>query len=350
MRNQFDTENQNRMIVVRQQIDDTLRPFAGVIERRIPSFEGVALFYQDTYHPETAGTVAQINASTATDERLKFQNAHITNRRVDLGVSTLGQTFQYGDYQLAESAMNPEQHLVAGLHITEQTGKRAASVLQLAFAKEVGTPSSDELEMIHRYWEQFRPQYTPLLEALYAQSQTFPNKSVADALQLDTPTTPNAFAINWDTSGSREQAVGNYGNLRYELTLRGQRFLAIAEKHGAIYIQPTGDGQSFSLGIPPDQYDLLSDDSITLFAQETLYPLISELTTTAKQDNLDAPVRFAVELGCIEPTTLGASSPALFELADVSARLSHDRTALGFGRRAMHTLRLTDADIARLTA
>lgn len=349
MREYFTNVDYQKMLEARQSIHDIILPIANTIESSIPSFDGFALFQQDYYHPDSAGAVVQVNATKTPPENLAFQRTHITNHRVDLNVSTLGNTFQDYKYKLAESRMNPEQHLVAGLYLPEEVGKRAAAVLQLAFTKQLGAPSADELQEIKNYWELVVDDVTPQLDSLHSHAQRFPNRSVADALQLDVPTTPNAFVINWDTSHSREQAVDNYGKLRYDLTRRGQAFLDIAERYSGTLMRPTGDGQSFALEIPADQYDRLSDDSIARFAAKSLLPLVRELAKEASSDGA-APVRIAVDLGRIEHTTFDMSSPALFTLADVSDMQPHTRVSVGFGQRAIEALQLTNEDIKALTA
>lgn len=349
MTEHFTPNDYERMVEARGQIHAILEPVANTIEAAVPSFEGFALFQQDTYHPDSAGAIVQINAAQTDERRLSFQEAHVANRRVDLSVSTLGQVFNHGNYTLEESRMNPEQHLVAGLHLPEKIGKRAASVFQLAFTKQIGSPSAEELARIRELWLAVAPECEAPLQALHTHAALFPNHSVSDALRLDVPTTPNAFVINWDTSHSREQAVADYGKLRYDLTLRGAKFLDIVERHSGKLMRPTGDGQSFALEIPAEQYNRLSDSSIAQFADEALLPMVKELAEEAKSDGA-APVRFAVDLGRIEHTTFDLSSPALFALAETSDRQPHDKVSVGFGERAMQALQLTPADIDALTA
>lgn len=345
----FDDVNLTTMRAARQSIQDSLQPVANTLEQFMPSFEGFVLFQQDTYHPDSAAAVAQINARSVTPDRLAFQQAHVTNRRVDLAVSALGTTFTSGKYQLEESRMNPEQHLVAGLHVPEVIGRRAACVFQVAFSRQLGSPSAGDLAMIRSYWETIMPECTVALDVLYTQSHAFPTQSVADALQLDVPTTPNAFVISWDTSHSRRQAVDNYGKLRYDLTLRGQAFQDIVEQYGGSLMRPTGDGQSFALPLAPEHCDRLSDISIRSYASHTLMPLVKNLIHTARHDG-KPPVRFAIELGRIEPTTFDLSSPALFSNANVDERQPRDRVTVDFGARAMVALQLDARAIAELNA
>lgn len=349
MRDYFTYHDYQAMAQERQAIHDIILPIADSIEANIPSFEGFALFQQDDYHPDSAGAIVQINATKTPAENLAFQQAHISNHRVDLTVSTLGQTFQDHKYQLAESRMNPEQHLVAGLYLPAEIGKRAAGVVQLAFTRQLGEPSAEDLQQIKTQWELIADDVTPRLNALYAYAQRYPNKSVADALQLNVPTTPNAFVINWDTSHSRQQAEADYPKLRSDLTLRGQQFLDIVSDHGGRYMRPTGDGQSFALEIPAPPYNRLSSASIRAFAHTALYPLLTDLVAASKSDG-HPPLRFAVELGRVELTTFDLSSPALFTLAAVSDQQPRDRIALGFGERAVQTLQLSTEDITALNA
>ena len=345
----FGETNYQTMLTAREQLHNVLAPAATTIADSVPSFEGFVLFQQDSYHPDSAGAIAQFNATNVDSTRLAFQDAHVTNRRVDLDVSALGETFTTGRYELAESRMNPAEHLVAGIHIPELIGKRAASVFQLAFSRNVSEPSPDDLAAIYRCWQHLAPDCLEPLETLHEQAQLYPNHSVSDALELDVPTTPNAFLMGWDTSGSRRQAATNYGKLRSDLTLRGQRFIDIIERHGGTLMRPTGDGQMFALELPVDKVDRLSDTSIASFAATALTPLVRELLA-ASRDERHTPLRWTVDLGRIEHTTFDMSSPTIFEDASVSDRQPHDRTTVAFGNRALATLGLSTEQVDSLFA
>lgn len=325
------------MDTARDSLHRTLAPVADAVAEDVPSFEGFVLFQQDSYHPDSAGAIAQINARGVSRGRLVFQDTHILNRRVDLSVSALGEMFEHGDYRLEESRMNPEHHLVAGIHIPEAVGKRAASVFQLAFTREIGEPTADELAAIAQYWQSVEPDVLPQLETLHHLAEIFPNHSVSDALALDMPTTPNAFVVGWDASGSRTQAREQYGELRSDLTVRGHMFQDIVEAYGGRLMRPTGDGQMFALEIPSPAYDRLSDASIRSFAAHALIPMVRALRVAADFDDLP-PIRITTDLGRIEHTTFDESSQSIFEMADVSDAQPHDRTTVAFGRRALDTL------------
>ncbi len=337
------------MYAARENLQGILAPAAATIAAEVPSFEGFILAQQDVYHPDSAGALAQFNAPQVNKDRLAFQTANVTGRRIDLSVSALGQTFTDGKYQLEQSRMNPEQHLVAGIHVPEAVGKRAASVFQMAFTKELGAPTPEQLDHIYQYWKALEPDCLPQLETLHQEAESYPNRSVADALLLDVPTTPNAFLIGWDTSGSRTQAAENYPELRDDLTLRGQRMADIMHDHNGIVLRPTGDGQMMALEIPSPEYDRLSDVSIAQFATKALIPLVRDILADFKADGRP-PVRVTVDLGRIEPTTFDKSSPTIFEMADASDKQPHDYTTVAFGRRAIEVLALTESQIDTLNA
>ena len=344
----FSNQHRQQMIATREALHSRLAPVADAISQEVSSFDGFVLFQQDEYHPDSAGSIAQINAHDISLGRLAFQDAHVVNRRVDLDVSTLGQTFQSGRYALEESRMNPEQHLVAGIHIPAHVGRRAASVFQLAFTRELGEPTRDDLAMIRSYWERVEPDCIPHLEQLYTLAEVFPNHSVSDALALDTPTTPNAFLVGWDTSHSRTQAREQYGMLRSDLTVRGALFQDIVERYEGRLMRPTGDGQMFALEIPAAAYDRLSDSSIRSFATHSLIPMVRELRRAADFDNLP-PIRITAELGRVERTTFDESSQSIFEMADVSDKQPHDHTTVAFGQRALRVLELDKAAVEGLS-
>lgn len=336
------------MDTARNSLHETLAPVANAIADAIPSFEGFVLFQQDSYHPDSAGAIAQVNARSVSRGRLAFQDTNIYNRRVDLSVSTLGEVFEHGQYWLEESHMNPEHHLVAGIHIPEAVGKRATSVFQLAFTREIGEPSEDELDAIADYWQRVEPNILPRLEQLHHLANVFPNQSVSDALALDMPTTPNAFIVGWDTSDSRRQAREHYGELRSDLTVRGQLFQDIVEDYGGRLMRPTGDGQVFALEIK-EGYNRLSDVSIRAFAAHSLVPMVRTLRHAADFDDLP-PVRITADLGRVEHTTFDESSERIFAMADTSDAQPRDRTTVAFGERALHTLALEADEVDSLFA
>lgn len=342
----FDAHDRATMVAARSQIRDTMKPVAADIAHGVPSFEGFVLFQQDVYHTDSAGALTQVNNPYIPAERLKFQQEHIANRRVDLQVSTLGQTFTNGAYRLEESAMNPN-HLVAGIHIPEQIGSRAASVFQLAFTKSLGSPAPDQLAAIEQYWRHIEPQILPYLTKLHHYASRYPNCSVSDALLLDTPTTPNAFVVAWDTSGSRQIAHTRYPQLRDHLTRSGAIYHQFVKDYGGRLLRPTGDGQAFAFEIPSPQYDRLSDASIAKFAYRTVVPAIKHILSAT---NSSPAVRFAIGLGRIEHTTFDTSSPVLWELADTLDSLPRNELVVGFTPRVLQCLGVTTQELDRLTS
>lgn len=96
----FSNQHRQQMIATREALHSRLAPVADAISQEVSSFDGFVLFQQDEYHPDSAGSIAQINAHDISLGRLAFQDAHVVNRRVDLDVSTLGQTFRSGRYAL----------------------------------------------------------------------------------------------------------------------------------------------------------------------------------------------------------------------------------------------------------
>jgi hypothetical protein len=341
----FDAHDRATMVAVRSQIREAIQPLAAEIAHDIPSFEGFALFQQDLYHPDSAGTILQANAPAASSTRLQFQHDHIAGRRVDLDVSTLGSTFTTGRYELADSAMNTE-HAVAGIHIPEQLGVRAASVFQLAFTKGLGLPTTEQLATIKQQWARVEPACLPHLATLRHYASRYPNQSVSDALLLDVPTTPNAFVVAWDMSGSRQAARTQYPRLRDHLTVYGELYHQFVAAHGGQLLGSTGDGQAFAFEIPSPQYDRLSGPSVARFARNSVVPALKQVLSAAPSS---PAVRFAVGLGRIEHTTFDMSSPVLWELADVLDQLPRSELAVGYTPRVLQCLGLTATELDQLT-
>lgn len=324
----FSEQNRANMHDAVKGISRILQPVATAIGREMPAFEGFALFVQDPYHEDSAGAITQVNAPHVDYHHFSFQESAVTGRRVDLSVSTLGKTFKSGIYELAESRMNPEHHLVAGIHVPEAAGKRAAAVFQMAFTKGVGKASIDLARIKERHWATIEPKCLPLLETLSQEARNYPTGSIADPLRLHVPITPNAFVINWDVSESTKRAITDYPELRDELTL-------LADDYAKILADPTyrtslingqGDGQRLILDIPPKAR--LSPDKIRELAKTSLYPLVEKLEATAAENGL--PVRIAIGIGRAEKTNLGPSGMVFFEVSDTSKQLRHSGVATGY--------------------
>lgn len=323
----FSEKNRAAMQCAVEDISKILKPSAITIGREMPAFEGFALFVQDPYHEDSAGAITQVNAPQVDYGHFSFQEYAITGRRVDLSVSTLGETFASGIYELAESRMNPEQHLVAGIHVPEAAGKRAAAVFQMAFTRGKDEASID-LSYIREYWATIEPRCLPLLETISREARNYPTGSIADPLRLHVPITPNAFVINWDVSESTKHAITYYPELRDELTL-------LADDYAKILADPTyrtslingqGDGQRLLLDIPPETR--LSPDKIRELAKTSLYPLVEKLEAKAAENGL--PVRIAIGIGRAEKTNLGPSGLVFFEVSDTSKQLPHSGVATGY--------------------
>lgn len=325
------------MLLVQQTMQDTLQGVVSEVSPYCPSLEGAVLFAQDTFHEDDAGAIAIANRPGISGEDVDFQRKNILGRRVDLSASTLGSTFETGLYKIDQSMMNPEQQLVAGLLLPSQIGARANAVVQFAFTKESDSPAGIQLEVLREYWSRVEDAFTQRLHGLAIDSMDFPNGSMTDALNLDLPTVPNAFALSWDTTKSRQVAQENYPTLRRELALRGRRFLDIVEHCGGRLLQSTGDGQSFALDLPSGPTRLSRKD-IGAFAANRLAPLLGELSIAAQEEGT-IPVRFTVGLGRIEDTTLGPNGPILFSNATVS---KEQESLIAFGENMHGILDETD--------
>jgi len=335
-------QTDKKIRLVQQTMQDTLQEVVGEVSPHCPSLEGAVLFAQDTFHEDEAGAVAIANVPSIDQERITFQRDNILGRRVDLSASALGYTFESGSYKLEQSKMNPENHLVAGLLLPAQLGSRANAVVQFAFTKESGYPAGVQLEVLRDYWSGVKDAFTYRLHELHTYSENFPNGSMTDALDLDVPTVPNAFAISWDTTNSRETADNDYPKLRRALALRGRQFLDIIERGGGRLLQGTGDGQSFALDLPVGLIRL-SREEIAVFASDKLAPLLDELAHAARQEDLIPDIRFAVDLGRIEETTLGPNGPVLFSNANVS---QEKETLIAFGKNMRGILSNPSPDIS----
>lgn len=339
----FTEQCRNQLLSTRDELEKRLQSVSDTLSDEMIAFDGLALFYQDINNPQRAGVIANA-PNQGHDRQLEYP---IDNRYVDLSISTVGKTFDDGIYQLEPSQLNPSQHNVAGYYLAEEE-HHGASVLQAAFITDKDVqPTPSELSIVHSRLKAVAPHCKDLLSDLQQQARVFPAESLLDALELDIPSTPNAFSLVWDTSHSRAQALENYGKLRADLTVRGHIFQDIITQHGGRLLGFTGDGQVYSLEIPPEYR--LSKDSIQQYAGEMLVPAITELLDIARHDH-KPPIRLTVDIGYIEDTHLGKNSPILFDSATTSDKQPHDRTTVAFGSAALATLQLDKEVFERLNA
>lgn len=342
----FNEQDRHSLMDTRENLNEILQHTSESLSDEIVAFDGLALFYRDRKNPQQAGVIAEA-VSTRHKQKTSLENP-VSNRYIDLSIATVGKTFETGDFLLEPSKLNPLQHDVIG-HLMRGDSTREDFVIQAAFDKKrpQETITDEQLSSLQTRLEAIAPQCVTIINSLQEQSLAFPTSSLLDALELNTPSTPNALIFTWDTSNSRAQATSSYGKLKADLALRLQRFEDIITHYNGKIISNNGDGQTYSLEIPTDAR--LSRSKLQQYADTTLVPMLGELLASARHDN-KPPLRFSVDIGYIDNTPLGKSSPVLYELATTSDQQPRDRTTVAFGRAALDKLQLTKETFERLNA
>lgn len=337
----FTPDDRRAMFEARDHIKDTLQPLTKHFAELYPPFSGFAYFSEDTYH-DTAGSIVQISPASATTAHQQFQAANITNRRVDLQTTTVGGNFYEGrsDSKLVPSKMNPEQHSVAGFYVPAALGRRAA-VFQLAFMREQLDGLSPDLVPIEKEFRNLLPNITPAMDELHNRAERYPNGSVADALFLDVPTTPNAMLFAWDTAQSTQLAQSNYPELRDFLSRAGEQVEDAALQIGGELLRPTGDGQLLAFEIPYPEYDRNSRHELSLYMYEIGLPATRALARVLKDITPAHKVHMGVSLGCVEQTTFDKSSPAVWDLSQADKKLGRGVTAIALTPTTEQIIKLT---------
>lgn len=312
----------------------------------IASFDGAVLFIRDNRYKDSAASVASINARARGVDRFNFQTQHITGRRVDLLSSAVGDTFRTKTREFAPSKMNPKHHVVLGMPVSTLEDD---AVFQLAFSPHYGVVP--EQETVERVWMPHSDLISDSVETLLNQASG--QTSLSDELLLNVPTTPNAYVMNWDLTGSSRIAANNYPVLRHYLTHASELFTeTTARAHGEL-LTSSGDGQSFRFELPYPAIDRNNEAAVGEYGANTVLPISKQIfrahNELARRYTPEiGPIRIGIELGCYEPTTLGDSSPSLWSIASDMEALPRDQNALSIGpiaKRAIELYRLLEKKV-----
>lgn len=279
-----------------------------------PAFNGAVLFVPDRYHADSAGAVAAVNATGRPTRQLAFTRRHILGRRVDLRATTLGDMFRHPTTDYQPSRLNPGGHVVYGLAVGQPA--LPSAIIQLAFdtTQTLPLPSVTQLRDLSADQAASINQAT---KDLLRASAKLP--SLADALMLNTPTTPNAFVIMWDITGSSQLARQRYGHLRHFLNTFGPQVATLAAAAGGSITSLRGDGQNIVVMFP-DWVDRADNTSIQRFVVTVARPLMADIRAAQRAIGrpMNIQIRLSAGLAHVEQSYLGeVTGVELFRLAHV---------------------------------
>jgi len=303
------------------------------------SFDGIVSFATDKWYESTASAVATIQPTPDTDDRFTFYRTNIEHNRIDLAATAFGDAMRMKDPRYLQSRMNPDQHVTYAPRVV--IDGRVIGGVQAAFNTTLGEPMPEET--IAAIWQKHAPAVEHVMREfdLLAGPETV--RSIGDAFELLTPTTPNAFLVSWDTSGSTEMALSDehFGSLRDYLIDAKHMINRLAAPNKSDY-HDNGDGQDMILWLPGG-VDRADPASVAAFGHATVLPLLQtiqaaqqELVAQAYAD-LNPRIRFTIGLAHLEKNEFeGYTSRELWEIAQVMNGAS--RSAIGYTRAARSVL------------
>jgi len=263
-----------------------------------PAYDGTVYFAVDQWHANNASAVATVQPSSDDHERFAFYKKHIEKRRVDLGATALGTGLRLPEPQYLPSRMNPKAHMTwANAHVIDN---QLVGGTQVAFNKQYGVLPGKRLlgsviQKHHRATEE-------VAEAFSVAGQSV--DSLGDTLELLAPSTPNAFILSWDVTGSSKLASSDhYGALRNYLIDAKNMFHNLTNDYRGDY-HDTGDGQDMLLWLP-DGIDRANPTAVKQFGEQKMIPLAEEMLHAHKAladayRDIDPAIRLVVGLGYVE--------------------------------------------------
>lgn len=298
-----------------QAVTSALTPFVSAVSGH-PAFTGAVLFVPDGHHAGAAGAAVTVNAGGRSRRQLAFTQRHVAGRRVDLRASTLGEMFRDPRSAYLPSRLNPRGHQVFGLGVPSAGGAQGSprAMVQLAFdvhqAHTLPAPT-----FIQDAFADAAGQVTAATHELLRAGQAVP--SIADALLLATPTTPNAYVVIWDVAGSTKLARTQYGWLRHYLNEFGGRVAALVDEAGGRITSHRGDGQNIVL-VLPETVDPADPASLRQYEADVAQPLVRAIIAahSAIGRPMGIKIRLSHGLTHVEASYLGEmTGPGFFSLA-----------------------------------
>lgn len=332
-------DRQNEASLLSKQGSESLQALHDDLAEVSPSFDGIVYFAKDQWHEDNASAVVTVQPDSTNEERFKFYKEEIANHRVDLNATALGEGLMLREPAFLSSRMNPGRHVT----ITHRTivDDKLTGGLQTAFNTEYG-PVPDSTKAINQVWDKHKG----VVHDVAAAFEEFSGKlakdfrseqyaSIGDVLELDPPTTPNAFTISWDLRGSTLLALKKFGPLRNYLldTKRGfkEETLSLDD-----YYHDQGDGQDIALWLPKigEGFDRANKQEVRRFGKAKVLPLIERLLSVHESIAKDYPdlkphATFAIGLGYVEHDIHDARTSGAFWAASKVMKASQpDATVL----------------------
>lgn len=264
-------------------------------------YGGLVLFTPEKSYANA--TIAIKNNLDSTPEDLHdFLDNNIKGRRIDvtLGTTALGSYIQskQKEPEFAHSHLNPNHMTwIAPSSFNDNLIGLAQIAIDLRYAKAL--PSED---VMNRLWEAHSDNVQSA--SLEISKLKVNSELLGDTLELDLPTTPNAFVVRWDAVNSTEHATSK-NRVAFKKYLKDiERLLDYATKDLEKSTIDTGDGQNMVIFLPPN-VERNNESSISVFGKAKINPLIEEIIRghgqiASNYPEFDAQIRLAVDLSHVE--------------------------------------------------
>ncbi len=282
---------------LQSEVSEALEPIAEDLAELSPGFDGITLFWPDRrqngVHFDTVADVATAQPLyQSDDERFAFYRGNIAKHHVRLAGTALQASLLSGEAGWHQSGMNPDHMTYGGPVAIDNDFK---SIVQSVYSQHYGKLPNEH--SVASVWKKHNHTFRAMTDTFHALDKRI--ESIGDTLELDLPTVPNAYIVNWDLIGSTRLSREHYGAMRNFLIDTKDCFDELMKSHDKSY-DDTGDGTNIILWLA--RHD---EQSITHFGETEILSLVGSMQAAAeeisrKYQDITPQLKFVVGLGSIE--------------------------------------------------
>jgi len=298
------------VVEARHTLDQALANLQQDLSKLTTASDGVIFAIRDEHYPDDIGVISDVKSEESSRQQKNFSKHNVEFRRIQLAGTALSESLGERNPIFIQSAMQPERHMTWG---TRLNAEREAAI-QIAFDVERGIlPSNDEMNSL---WSDHQASLNHAYQPFERIKQQTPN--ILGRLELAPPTTPNAFALRWDITGSTAMALSQPGTYQAYLD-HWKRDVHKALGNTEHSMSDIGDWQN--LIIPLAGRNPFYIDGLRYLRDHTVLPLAHRLMDNhdliaAQYDSLSPKARFAIGLGNVSNDDMNQKTgPVLYEVA-----------------------------------
>ena len=279
------------------EVNEALQPVAEDLAELSPGFDGITLFWPDRRqngaHFDTVADVATAQPLyESNSERFAFYRSNIAKHHVRLAGTALQASLLSGEAGWRQSGMNPDHMTYGGPVAIDDDFK---SIIQSVYNRNYGAIPNER--SVVSVWKKHDPTFRAMTDTFHVLDERI--ESIGDTLELNLPTVPNAYIVNWDLIGSTGLSREHYGAMRNFLIDTKDCFDELMKSYDKSY-DDTGDGTNIILWLA--QHD---EQSIARFGEHEILTLVDSMQAAAekisqKYQDISPKLKFVVGLGSIE--------------------------------------------------